>query len=249
MRTRDRDAPSANGGAAAPRTAGAPAAPWPQAAGERLPSVRRERRPALAALAVLLILGGALTSTMLVLQSGDRVSAVRIAKRVPAGTVIPASAIQEIRVAKDPGVNYVLWAQRGQLTGYYAATDLVPGSVLVGQMLTRRGMVQPGQVVVGLSLKNGQYPTGIRVGDHVQAYLAGGNGTTGGRGLQAQVQALGSAPLVADARVYGVAAEERSGSGNRSVSIVVNQLGAAAVARAASAGEVVLVLVPRPAAP
>lgn len=181
MRTRDRNAPSANGAPSA-RAAGVPATPWPQPAGDRLPAVRRERRPALAALAVLLMLGGALTSTILVLQSGDRVSAVRIAKRVPAGTVIPADAIQEIPVAKDPGVNYVLWSQRGQLARYYAATDLVPGSVLVGEMLTRKALVQPGQVVVGLSLKSGQYPTGLRTGDHVHAYLVGGTGASAGTG-------------------------------------------------------------------
>jgi hypothetical protein len=181
VKTRDRNAPSANGAPSA-RAAGVPATPWPQPTGDRLPAVRRERRPALAALAVLLVLGGALTSTILVLQSGDRVSAVRIAKRVPAGTVIPADAIQEIPVAKDPGVNYVLWSQRGQLARYYAATDLVPGSVLVGEMLTRKALVQPGQVVVGLSLKSGQYPTGLRTGDHVHAYLVGGSGGSGGTG-------------------------------------------------------------------
>jgi hypothetical protein len=181
VKTRDRNAPSANGAPSA-RAAGVPATPWPQPTGDRLPAVRRERRPALAALAVLLVLGGALTSTILVLQSGDRVSAVRIAKRVPAGTVIPADAIQEIPVAKDPGVNYVLWSQRGQLARYYAATDLVPGSVLVGEMLTRKALVQPGQVVVGLSLKSGQYPTGLRTGDHVHAYLVGGSGASAGTG-------------------------------------------------------------------
>lgn len=40
-----------------------------QSAGERLPTVARERKPALAALAVLLILVGALGATVLVLRA------------------------------------------------------------------------------------------------------------------------------------------------------------------------------------
>lgn len=46
------------------------AAPVQPTMGERLPSPPRERKPALAALAVLLILVGALGATMLVLRAG-----------------------------------------------------------------------------------------------------------------------------------------------------------------------------------
>src|SRR5688500_13092246 len=62
--------------------------------GQRLPAAPRERKPALAALAVLLILGGALTSAYLVMASGQRVAAIRIAQPVAAGQRIPLGALE-----------------------------------------------------------------------------------------------------------------------------------------------------------
>ena len=64
--------------------AGRSAAPAGPSVGERLPTPPRERKPALAALAVLLILVGALGATMLVLQAGDRIEVVKITEEIPA---------------------------------------------------------------------------------------------------------------------------------------------------------------------
>ena len=57
---------------------------WPEPtspAGRRLPSAPRERKPALAALAVLLIVGCALGTGLLVVQSGKRVAAIEVSPR------------------------------------------------------------------------------------------------------------------------------------------------------------------------
>ena len=59
-------------------------------ASRKLPVPPRERKPALAALAILLILGGALAATtLLVLRSGDRVSAIGIVRQIGAGRPSP----------------------------------------------------------------------------------------------------------------------------------------------------------------
>ena len=60
------------------------------AAGQRLPVPRRERKPAMAALAVLLIVGGALVSAYLVMASSQRVPVISVAQPVAAGQQIPA---------------------------------------------------------------------------------------------------------------------------------------------------------------
>jgi hypothetical protein len=134
----------------------------PRASGrksERLPARPRERRPALAALAVLLILGGALASMSLVLRSGDTVAAIGVAEQVPRGQRIPLQALREVQVARS-GVAYVPWSQRGAVANFYAATALLPGSLLSANQVSRTGAVRTGQVVVGLALKPGQYPAG-----------------------------------------------------------------------------------------
>ena len=74
----------------------------------------RERKPALAALAVLLILGGALATTLLVLRSGDRISAIRITQQVGAGQQFTAEALEEVQIA-DTGLDFVSWSQRREV--------------------------------------------------------------------------------------------------------------------------------------
>src|ERR1700678_2033634 len=59
----------------------APTAP----AGRRLPSAPRERKPALAALAVVLVVGGALLAALLVVGAGHKTGAIEITQTVGQG--------------------------------------------------------------------------------------------------------------------------------------------------------------------
>ncbi len=215
--------------------------------GDRLPVAPRERKPALAALAVLLILAGALGATVLVLRAGNKIEAIKITQRVSAGQAIPASAIAEVDVADGTGLDYVKWVQRDALGSYRAATDLLPNTPLVGEMLTHSAALPSGQVVVGLSLKDGQYPQSIQAGDHVAAYQvstdgSGGNSTSG----TGKSGAFGNNLLTADAKVQSAdqPTGDSVGSGDLPVTLVVSQSDAAALTQAASAGEVALVIVP-----
>ena len=214
--------------------------------GERLPARPRERKPALAALAVLLILGGALASMSLVLRSSDTVAAIGVAAQVPRGARIPLEALREVQVARD-GVAYVPWSQRQSVTSFYAATTLVPGSLLAAQQVSRSGAVAPGQEVVGLALKPGQYPAGdpdgrpLQIGDTVKVYEVVTSGSSANQG------GAGGRLLVAAARVYDLqnVSGQSIGESTRQVSILVSANASGQVAQAASNGNVALVLVPR----
>lgn len=209
--------------------------------GERLPARPRERKPALAALAVLLIVGGALASASLVLRSSQTVPAIGVAKHVARGQRIPLDALRQVQVARS-GVEYVPWAQRDQVARFYAATALVPGSLLAHRQVSTSRMVGPGEVVVGLALKPGQLPAGqLKAGDTVKAYgvVTGGSASGGG--------GSGRGVLASAARVYEIS-EGDSGSVGEStvqVSIVVDDAEAGPLTQAASNGNVALVLVPR----
>ena len=74
----------------------------PTAPGSRRPPhVARERKPALAALALLLIAGGALGAAYLVLQNGHRVAAIEITRQLGAGERVvvaqPGEGVVEAR--------------------------------------------------------------------------------------------------------------------------------------------------------
>src|SRR5580700_11337568 len=75
--------------------------------GRRMPSAPRERKPALAALAVLLVALGAVAAGFLVINAGHKVAAVEITQEVGQGEQIPASAVQEVEISSNSGLNYV----------------------------------------------------------------------------------------------------------------------------------------------
>lgn len=151
------------------------------ASASRLPSAPRERKPALAALAVLLILAGALATMTLVTRSGNRVDVVKMANTVAAGQQIAASDFVDASVAADSSMNYVLWDQRGQLIGKTTYNPLVAGSLLIPAMIgsSTDTTVPKGEVVIGVQVKPGHYPfQWLSKNDKVNVY----GGTPGAAG-------------------------------------------------------------------
>ncbi|MEV0170932.1 hypothetical protein AB0I00_07370 [Streptomyces sp. NPDC050803] len=229
--------------------AGRSAAPAQPSVGDRLPTPPRERKPALAALAVLLILLGALGATMLVLQAGDREEVVKVTSDIRAGESV-GDNVASVLVAKDDSINYVTWDQLETLKTLKAKSTIYKGTVVIGDMFTEKMGVTEGKATVGLSLKAGQYPTGLEVGQTVAAYRVG---TTAGSGSDdsdnsGSSSAGGSNSLIVDqATVTSVPSgngDDLVGSTNLAVTLTVDADEAAPLAQAASNGEVALVLVP-----
>jgi hypothetical protein len=148
-------------------------APWgePTApAGRRMPSAPRERKPVLAVLAVLLIVGGALAAGALVVKSGQRIGAIEVTQTISQGEQVPAGAIQEVQIAADSGVNYVSWQYAGQVSQFYATAPIPKGTLLNNGMLAKTNALPSGQAEVGLSLKDGQLPGNLQAGDAIDIY-------------------------------------------------------------------------------
>ncbi|MGC2997963.1 hypothetical protein ACPF8X_06095 [Streptomyces sp. G35A] len=234
-------------GAGAGRS-GVPAQP---SVGDRLPTPPRERKPALAALAVLLILVGALGATMLVLQAGDRIEVVKITKEIPAGQSVTDDNTTSVMVAEDPGIHYIEWTQLDALKKLKAVSTIPANVVPVGEMFGKEASVPAGKALVGLSLKEGQYPTGLKSGDTVAAYRVGGtarSGSQSGTGTGTGSSSGGSTSLIVDRARVDFVQDTKSGdlvsSTNLPVTLLVDSAEAAELTQAASNGEVALVLVP-----
>lgn len=214
------------------------------AAGSRLPVPPRERKPALAALAVLLILGGALVSAYLVIQSGQRVSAIAVAAPVAAGEQIPESALKEVTIG-NTGIKFIRWNERQKVLRSFAAMPLAPETLLTNNMLTTVQDATKGRVIIGLSLKAGQAPSeGLTPGQRVAVYAVGGRTESGIKP---------GTLLSADALVHKVPGSSTSSSlssrtaatgAETRVSIAVAPEQAAAIAQAASSGDVAVAVVP-----
>ena len=146
---------------------------WPEPtapAGRRLPSAPRERKPALAALAVVLVVGGALLAALLVVDAGHKAGAIELTQTLGQGQKIPLSALQEVQVTSGSGLDYVPWNQASQVANTYAATMLPAGTLLTPQMTTSSNNLANGMTVIGLALKDGELPDGLQVGDHVDIF-------------------------------------------------------------------------------
>ncbi|GAA2132478.1 hypothetical protein [Streptomyces synnematoformans] len=233
MKTRERTAAAG----------GRPAAPVPQP-GDRLPFAPRERKPALAALAVLLILAGALGTAVLVLRAGNQVAAVQIADRVPAGQGITDEDIEQVMMPEDSDIPYIRWNQRGGLDDFYATTDLVPGSVLVSEMIQEGKGLEEGQTVVGVTMEPGAMPGGLGDGARVDVYFVGDTASTSDDTGASGTLATGDV-LAEGVKVQSITRGDDGTvtSGTVTVNLLVDKTQAGPLVAAASEKEVGLTLV------
>ncbi len=225
------------------------AAPAQSATGERLPMPPRERKPALAALAVLLILVGALGATMLVLRAGDRIEVVKVTQSIPAGESVTDSNVTSVMVAADDSIHYVEWSQLPDLKRLKALNTVPKGAVAVGEMFGKKSELPDGKASVGLALKEGQYPANLKAGDMVAAYHVGSNAgsRSGDESSSSGGTAAGGDSLIVDkARVNTKSSKDDAtiSTGNLAITLVVDQDDVPALTQAAAAGEVAVALVP-----
>nr|WP_202459062.1 hypothetical protein [Streptomyces sp. SID5464] len=186
---------------------------------------------------------------MLVLQAGDRIEVVKVTQEVQAGESLKDSDVTSVMVAKDESIHYVEWSQLKTIQTYKAKSTIYPGTLAVGEMFAKKASLPAGKASVGLALKEGQYPSDIKAGDVVSAYRVG----TSGAGSNNSGDSTGSGgtsssggALVENARVNAVEDESDAtvSTGNLSLTLLVDQADAAALASAAAANEVAIVHVP-----
>ena len=200
--------------------------------GDRLPPAPRERRPALAALAVLLIVGGAAVAGLLALRADNRVPVLALARDVAAGAQLTEDDLTTTPVASE-GTLLVPAAQQSQVLGRYARVGLTKGQLLDTAMLTKDEPLQSGQVAVGAALAAGRVPaSGLQPGDIVQLV---------------SVAEAGGTVLVDDARVSSTRDSDATGGSNGSLfaTFILQGKDAPDVAAVAAAGDLSVVLVKR----
>ncbi len=212
------------------------------ATGPRLPGPVRERRPALAALGLVLVVAGALGSAVVVHRTGERVDVLVARHDIAPGQLVTATDLRTARVAAD-GAAVVPAGALQNFVGTHATTR-IPADTLVNRtMFLAGGTVPAGAAVVGVVVRPEQRPTTPLVaGDVVRAYLVAADGATTVSGEPAGTVLLEAARVVGGSAPDGAApgAGDVTASGAGEVSLLVPG-DAAAVVAAAAAGQVALV--------
>ena len=206
--------------------------------GRRPPSAPRERKPVLAALAILLIAGGALGTGYLVLQNGKRIGAIEVSSVIAAGQQIKLADLSDVQVASNTGLTFVPWTEVQQVTQYYATTTLYPGTLFTSEMAATSSGLTGTSARAGLALKDGQFPDQLQVGDVVDIF-ADNNPNSGSSGGCPAVPSL----LARNANVLDISSPP-SGGNNLDVTVGINPADQYLVTCNAAAGNVSLVIEP-----
>lgn len=200
---------------------------------DRIPPSLRERRPVLAALAVLLIVGGAATAGLLALRADDRVPVLVAARDIAAGEPLTEDALTTVPVAAESTL--LVPADRADLlAGQFARLPISAGQLIDTTMLTASSMLTPGHVAVGAALSAGRMPaSGLQPGDVVQ--LVNVDDPAG--------EVLVPDAVISSSRAVG--ADSTGGTSGAVVTVIVAEVDGARVATVAAAGDLAIVLVTR----
>lgn len=200
----------------------------------RLPSPPRQRRPALAALAVLLIVGGAAVAALLAMRVDERTPVLVLAGPVAAGEQIAREDLATTQVASELD-SLIPESQADDVVGRYARVALAEGQLLDTTMLETQAPLSEGQTAVGAFLAQGFLPAGgLRAGDIVDLVsIVTGEGKT----------------VVEGARVASATAAEGTGNtgggAGSMVTLLVDRGDAATVGGLAATNQLVVTLVER----
>lgn len=222
----------------------------------QLPIVPRSRRPLVTAASVLLVLASTAIFAGVYSSADHRVPVLTVVTTIHQGQPITGNALGTADVATSANLAPIPASGEAALSGTWAAVTLPAGSLLTLADVTTKRPLPIGSAVVGVSLKDGQLPSGgVEPGDLVmiiQTPAAGavlpvsGSATGASDGSGATADMPGTGVLVAQATVFATAAPSPSSASGAAelVSVEVPSTEAAAVATAAASAQVTLVLLP-----
>ncbi len=141
--------------------------------GPAVPSPPKRRRPALTALAVLLIIGGAALAGLLAIRMDSREPVLVVNTQVSAGQLITADMLKSANVSGD-GLQAIPRDQADQVIGkLYARQTMYEGQLLQKELLRKQPPLEVDQAQVGVPLTSGKFPPGLRSGDAVRLVRIG----------------------------------------------------------------------------
>lgn len=185
----------------------------------------RQRRPALAALALLLIVGGALVAGLLAVRMDSRVPVLVAARDIEAGAEMSEDDLKTASVSA-PDLDLIGEEHADLVVGAYAATTIPANTALDERMVTEETPIGEDRAVVSVPLTAKITPADrVRAGDVVQVWRA----STESDG---KVQEIGEAYVLS---ISQPEAEEFTADQVSSAVLLVPDAAAGAVINAASA--------------
>lgn len=133
---------------------------------------------------LILAVGAVLLSGVVALFAGQSLTrhsqVLAIARQVQVGSHLSADDLVAANVTSDPHLSPVMASDEQQVIGLVAQVPLAPGELLTRNAIGAGSGFTPGEVLVALAVKPGQFPErGLIPGQHVLVVAtAGANGGT-----------------------------------------------------------------------
>ncbi|HEX4220228.1 MAG TPA: SAF domain-containing protein [Acidimicrobiales bacterium] len=202
----------------------------------------------LVALGVLLVVGCAIGFSSAWLRAGGHQQVLVVANDLSTGQILTSSDLKTVQISGGNGLSVIPASQAAEMVGRPVAQPITSGSLLIPSDLGSSVGPPQGRAMVGLALKPGQYPPGVAAGERVLVVLGGGSGSaaSGSTGFSPSSSSNAEAPLAGT--VVSVEQAPANSSESIIVSVQLAEGNGAAVASAASAGNVALAVVSSKAA-
>ena len=171
--------------------------------------VGRNRIAAGVALGALAICGNFLVYASL----NDSSPVVQVVVDVPAGAQITTDMLRTVEADVDSSVNVVAGDDLPILVGQYAKVRLVSGSLVTSQSVQPDPLVEPGNAVVAIQVKDGALPVGLRERVPVQLVIPASSAQIG--------TDPAAEPLVIDGVVVALPVTPTNSVGTQSLSVEV----------------------------
>src|ERR1700694_2196444 len=203
----------------------------------RLSGPARKPNRALVAVGVRVVVVCALGFATAWLRVGGRQPVLVLADSAPAGHVLAATDLRTVQLSADSVLTPVLASSEASVLGRSLAVPLVPGSLLSPADLGPSTVPPPGQAMVGLALKPGQYPPELTVGDAVEVV------SSPAPSAAASSAVAPLSPQVASAMVAGLTQPPPGSAASAVITLQLQSQDAQSVAATANSGQLSLVIV------
>lgn len=201
------------------------------------------RNVPLVALGVLLVVGCAIGFSSAWLRAGGRQQVLVVVNNLSTGQILTSSDLKSVQISGGNGLSAIPASQASEMVGRPVAQPVTTGSLLTPSDLGPSTGPPAGRAMVGLALKPGQYPPGVAAGERVLVVMGDGSNTggSGSSGFSTSSSSNAEAPLAGT--VVSVEQAPANSSESIIVSVQLAEGNGAAVASAASAGNVALAVV------
>ncbi len=214
--------------------------------GDRLPAPPRQRRPALAALAVLLIVGGAALAGLLSVRVDHRTEVLAARDTIPFGAKITATSFKKVRLT-SADIPTIPGDQLESLVGQTTTRTILKNTLIDETSVTLNPVVTSTTVGVGVPLTPGRVPAkGLVAGDRVAVYLTPKSAEGASKIIAEDV--VVSQTTLKSSKGGGLAGDSKEATmsdGNQSATLMVGSAEILAVVNAAAKNEISLVLLSR----